>query len=141
MRKNICAMLIAVATVGGAIPAGATTITNREQLAAISYNLAGTYALAADIDLAAFASPAETIRMPVPVAIDATTGHATIDFDLGEFLALLYPEVPQAFRDQVNMPSALFIRPAITTIYPDDYTDFIYLLVTEPEITNEKLSQ
>ena len=41
-------------------------------------------------------------------------------------------EVPQAFRDQVNMPSALFIRPAITTIYPDDYTDFIYLLVTEP---------
>ena len=70
--------------------------------------------------------------MPVPVSIDATTGRASVDFDLGEFLALLYPEVPQAFRDQVNMPSALFIRPAITTIYPDDYTDFIYLLVAEP---------
>jgi hypothetical protein len=82
--------------------------------------------------LAAFASPAETIRMPAPVSIDATTGRASVDFDLGEFLALLYPDVPQAFRDQVNMPSALFIRPAITTIYPDDYTDFIYLLVAEP---------
>jgi hypothetical protein len=40
--------------------------------------------------------------------------------------------VPQAFRDQVNMPSPLFLRPAISTTYPDDYTDFIYLLVAEP---------
>jgi hypothetical protein len=45
-------MLIAVATVGGAIPAGATIITNREQLAAIANDLDGTYVLEADIDLA-----------------------------------------------------------------------------------------
>ena len=41
MKKKIFAMLIAVATVGGAIPAGATTITNRAQLAAITFDLAG----------------------------------------------------------------------------------------------------
>ena len=41
MKKKIFAMLIAVATVGGAIPAGATTITNRAQLVAITFDLAG----------------------------------------------------------------------------------------------------
>jgi hypothetical protein len=87
------------------------------------------------MDLPAFA-PNQTIpqivRMPVPVAIDATTGHATVDFDLGEFLAQLYPEVPQEWRDEVTMPSPLFLRPAISTTYPDDYMDFLYLLVAEP---------
>ena len=87
------------------------------------------------MDLPAFA-PNQTIpqivRMPVPVAINATTGHATVDFDLGEFLAQLYPEVPQEWRDEVTMPSPLFLRPAITTTYPDDYMDFLYLLVAEP---------
>ena len=51
MKKKIFAMLVAVATVGGAIPAGATTITNRAQLAVIAFDLAGTYVLESDIDL------------------------------------------------------------------------------------------
>ena len=86
---------------------------------------------------AAFASPAETIRMPAPVSIDAATGRAVLDLDFGLYLLKLLVdsgEIPPEALGFITakMPSALFIRPAITTIYPDDYTDFIYLLVAEP---------
>ena len=78
----------------------------------------------------------QLVTMPVPVSIDAATGRATVDFDIDSFLKLLVDsgEIPPEALGFITakMPSPLFIRPAITTIYPDDYTDFIYLLVAEP---------
>lgn len=49
MRKILFATIVAMFTASGA-----TVITTREQLAAIADNLAGSYALGADIDLSGF---------------------------------------------------------------------------------------
>ena len=63
------------------------------------------------------------VALPVPVSIDAASGHAMID--LGEeYLQLLYFFFDVPTSSLQNLPSQLFFRPLLTPICPD-YTQYL----------------
>ena len=78
-------------------------------------------------ELAASANPSAlpaVVTLPVPVSIDAASGHAMID--LGEeYRQLLYVFFGAPASSLQDLPSQLFFRPLLTPIYPD-YMQYLF---------------
>ena len=81
-------------------------------------------------DLAAFANPVnpvnpvQRILLPAPVSIDVS-GHAVMELDISAYLSAY----PLPLPSNITLPAPLFLRPAITTTYPD--SDDFFLLYAE----------
>ena len=73
----------------------------------------GALALEVATDLSALAQ--SHVSIPVPVVIDTATGHAVIEMNISDYLNAY----PLPLPSNIELPSPLFFRPALTPIYPD----------------------